>query len=370
MRIHRRSFFKHLAGSVAFSWLAVSAQTAPRTQQPKVPIGVITIETGESADYGTYTRNGLQLALDELGDVPVRLIHKDSKEDPQEAVRVFKELQAEGVPLVIGPFTSTEARLVGPEAQRVGVVMVTTSANADDLGGIGDHVFMMLPPNQRQGSDQARFAINRLGAKRAVILYRLNAYGQSLRKGFAETFKSSGGEILREEAFPDNAEDFRDHLRVLTRFKPQVFFIAAHDGDTGRILRQAREVRFPTTKFLGGDGSMTPAMLQLAGATAAGSIFSNVASLDPAFNRAYRERFGTDPSGYSATAYDTLKIVAGFLKSGITTGEGLQQALVAMQGYRGASGLTKFTQQEKSYWCLEKDYRQYEVRGGKFQLVR
>jgi len=274
------------------------------------------------------------------------------------------------VPLVIGPFTSTEARLVGAEAQRVGTVMVTTSATADDLGNIGDHVFMMLPPNQRQGSDQARFAISRLKAKQAVILYRQNAYGQSLRKGFAETFKSSGGRILREEAFPDNAEDFRDHLRAIARFRPQVLFIAAHDTDTGRILRQAREVRFPATKFLGGDGSMTPAMLELAATTAEGSVFSNVASLDPAFNRAYHERFGTDPSAYSATAYDTLKIVASLLKTGVTNAQGLQRALVAMQGYRGASGLTKFTRQDKSYWCLEKEYRQYEVRGQKFELIK
>jgi branched-chain amino acid transport system substrate-binding protein len=365
----RRPFFAHLAGWVAFGCLAISGQT-PQRSQPRVPIGVITIETGESADYGTYTKNGLELALSELGEVPIRLIYKDSKENPQEAVRVFKELQADGVPLVIGPFTSTEARLVGSEAQRVHIVMMTTSATADDLGSIGDYVFMMLPPNQRQGSDQARFAINRLNARRAAILYRLNAYGQSLRKGFAETFKSLGGEILREEAFPDNAEDFRDHLRVLARFKPQVLFIAAHDGDTGRILRQAREVRFPTSKFLGGDGSMTPAMLQLAGEAASASIFSNIASLDPAFNRAYQERFGAEPSGYSATAYDALKIVAGLVKSGATTGARLQQALAAMQGYRGASGVTKFTQRDKSYWCLEKEYRQYEVRSGKYQLLK
>lgn len=365
----RRSTILSIAWLALFT-TALGAQT--NGQGPKGPttIGVITIETGGSADYGTYTKNGLELARTEMRDGGIRLVTKDSKENPQEAVRVFKELQAEGAPLVIGPFTSTEARLVGAEAQRVGMVMITTSATADELGTIGDHVFMMLPPNNRQGSDQAAFARDKLSATRAAILYRQNAYGLSLRAGFVKTFKAKGGQVTREEAFPDNAEEFRDHLRVLAAGRPDVLFIAAHDKDTGRILRQAKEIRFPATKFLGGDGSMSPAMIELAGDTAEGSIFSNVASLDPNFNRLYRERFGTDPSGYSATAYDALKIVGELVQKGITTSQGLQKALIGLQGHAGASGLTKFTRQGKSYWCLDKQYRQYEVKGGKFELIK
>lgn len=346
------------------------------TKQPERPasgnpvaLGVVTIETGEGAAYGTYTKNGLDLALSEMPDTPVRLIYKDSKQNPQEAMRVFGELRAASVPLVIGPFTSTESKQVGPEAQRLGIVMITTSATADYLSETGDHVFMMLPPNSKQGDDQAKFAVNRLHAKRAIILYRQNDYGQSLRKSFASKFAALGGQVMQEEAFPDNAEDFRDHLRKLASTKADVFFVAAHDEDTGRILRQAREVRFPPMQVLGGDGSMSPAMLQLAGGAAEGSIFSNVAAVDPKFEAAYRAKYGTDPSGYSATAYDTLKIIAQFVREGITTSDGLQKSLVGLQGYTGASGLTKFTQIKRAYWCLEKEYRQFAVKGDRFELV-
>jgi branched-chain amino acid transport system substrate-binding protein len=334
-----------------------------------VQIGVITVLSGEAAAYGTYTRNGLELALQEIGVAPVRLVYKDSKADPQEAIRVFRELQAAGVPVVIGPFTSTEARQVGPEAQRTGTVMITTSATADDLSSVGDRVFMMLPPNSKQGVDQARFAAQRLQAKRAAILYRQNPYGQTLKTSFADTFRSLGGEIVAEESFPDGSEEFRDRLRVLARTTPDVVFVPAHDADTGRILRQAREIKFPPTKFLGGDGSMTPTMIQLAGAAAEGSIYSNVASTDDRFAEAYRAKFQSDASPYAASAYDTLKVLADLASKGARSSDDFQRGLTSVN-MNGATGPTKFTKRENSFWCLDKEYRQFEVASGDFRLLR
>lgn len=336
----------------------------------QVRIGVLTVLTGEAAAYGTYTKNGLELALEELGPTGIQLVYQDSKADPQEAIRVFRELQASGVPLVIGPFTSTEARQVGPEAQRTGVVMLTTSATADDLSGVGDFAFMMLPPNSKQGVDQARFAIRNLQAKRAAILYRQNPYGQSLTASFVETFKSMGGEVVAEESFPDGAETFRSQLRNLANLKPDVVFVPAHDADTGRILRQAKEMGFPATKFLGGDGSMTPTMIELAGSAAEGSIFSNVASIDDAFERAYRAKYQSDPSPYAASAYDALKVIAAVVANGARTGAEFQNALAGLGGIAGATGTTKFTLKDKSFWCLDKEYRQFEVKNGDFVLIK
>jgi branched-chain amino acid transport system substrate-binding protein len=360
------SLMAALLGCVFFGFGCSAPAPAPGV----VKVGVITVLTGEAAAYGTYTKNGLELALQEIGPSSVQLVYQDSKADPQEAVRVFKELQASGVPIVIGPFTSTEARQVGPEAQRTGVVMLTTSATADDLSSVGDHVFMMLPPNSKQGIDQADYAAKDLKAKRAAILYRQNPYGQSLRASFVDTFKAQGGQIVGDESFPDGAEDFRNQLRVLAKTKPEILFIPAHDADTGRILRQAKEIGFPPTKFLGGDGSMTPTMLQLAGSAATGSIYSNVASTDDAFAKSYRAKYQTDPSPYAASAYDALKVIALVAAKGARTGAAFQAALASMDGFSGATGLTKFTKKENSFWCLDKQYRQFEVKDGDFTLIR
>src|SRR5262249_27064212 len=106
----------------------------------RVKIGVITILSGEASAYGTHTRQGLDLALAEMGAPPFELVYKDSKADPAEAVRVFKELQREGVSVVIGPFTSTECRQVGPEAVRARITLITSSATADQLSDIGEYM--------------------------------------------------------------------------------------------------------------------------------------------------------------------------------------------------------------------------------------
>jgi branched-chain amino acid transport system substrate-binding protein len=338
-------------------------------RQERVKIGVITVLTGENADYGAYTRNGLDLAMSERAGAPIDLIYEDSKANPQEAIRVFKELQARGIAAVIGPFTSTEVRAVGPEAQRAAVPLITSSATADDLSALGDQVFMMLPPNSKQGSDQATYARETLKAGRVAILFRDNPYGQTLREAFARRFKELGGQIPGELGFPDGTEDFRDRLRQLAETAPDAVFAPVHDADSGRILRQAREVGFPRVPFLGADGSMTATMLELAGSAAEGSIYSNVASVDASFDKRYQAKYGKAPSPYSASAFDTMMILADLVKGGAHTASAIHAGLIALHGYEGASGTTRFIKVDKSYWCLDKRYRQFIVKNGAFELV-
>lgn len=342
----------------------------PSPDRSRLKIGVLTILSGEASAYGTHTRQGLDLALAEMQDPPFELVYKDTKADPMEAVRVFKELQREGVSVIIGPFTSTECRQVGPEAVRSKIALVTSSATADQLSEIGEYMFMMLPPNSRQGADQAEFALKKLSLKKAAILYRQNPYGETLRASFATTFREGGGATVADIGFPDGEENFRDRLKEIAKTKPDVLFIPAHDADTGRILRQAKEVNFPSVRFLGCDGSMSPTTLELAGDAAEGAIFSNVASVSPTFDDAFRKAYKAEPNPYAASAYDTLKILANMVKDGAKTGEDFQKRLVALPGLEGASGNTKFTLQSKSYWALSKAYRQFEVRSGKFELMR
>ena len=339
------------------------------TDRDTVTVGVLTILTGANSSYGEYTKQGLELATNTLGEPKIRLLYKDTKADPQEAIRVFKELQSANVPVVIGPFTSTEVRQVGPQAQEAKITLISSSATADDLSAIGDHIFMMLPPNSQQGADQAAFAADVLKAKRAVILYRENPYGQTLREAFSDAFKKRNGVVTRELGFPDGEEDFRDRLKELAGLNPDVVFFPVHDDDAGRILRQAHEVNFPKEAvFLGCDGSMSDTMLKLAGDAAEGSIFSNVASVDASFDESYNHTYNANPSPYAASSYDTLMVIHRLAKDGARSSEEFRQGLVSLHGYSGASGLTKFTQVNKSYWALSKSYRQFEVVDGKFQL--
>jgi branched-chain amino acid transport system substrate-binding protein len=354
---------------------APHAAVEPAPSGPAKPaaikVGVLTPLTGDAASYGKYTKQGLELAQSQEKSDAIVLVFKDTRADPLEAVRMFKELRAAGAEIVIGPFTSTEVRQVGPEAERAATTLITTSATADDLSSIGEHVFMMLPPNSKQGADQATFASEKLGAARAAILYRENPYGQTLRQSFAATFKERGGKIVADLGFPDNEESFQDRLKQIKATDPQVVFVAAHDADTGRILRQAREVKMPSgTRYLGADGSMSATMIKLAGDAAEGSVFSNVASVSAAFDTAFKAKYGEDPSPYSASANDAYRIVVKLVADGARHSEDFRRGLVALSGFEGATGNTKFVQKEKAFWALDKPYRQFEVKASDFHLMR
>lgn len=338
----------------------------------KLQVGVLTSLSGEGASYGEYTRNGIELARGEVEGDDFELVYKDTKLDPEEAVRVFRELANAGVSIVIGPFSSSEVRVVGPKAQEAGVVLLSTSATADDLSSIGDHIFMMLPPNSQQGSDQATFAFSRLGARRASILYRENPYGQTLRTAFKRKFEELGGAIVTDLSFPDGHQEFGSRLDEIRAAGPQVVFLPCHDDDTGRILRQAAGRGFDAgIRFLGGDGSMSDTMLQLGGDAAEGSIYSNVASVLDSFDATYERAHGRKPSPYAAAAYDAYKIVAQLAAGGATTAKDFRNGLAGLSGFTGATGRTAFTQVDGgSYWALSKSYSQFEVRGGAFQVLR
>jgi branched-chain amino acid transport system substrate-binding protein len=336
----------------------------------RVKVGVLYIGTGENAAYGTYTHQGLDLALAEIASPSVEFIYKDTKADPQEAIRVYKELRAAGVPVVLGPFTSTEVRQVGPEAQRDQTVLITTSATADDLSKIGDHVFMMLPPNSQQGSDQAKFAITKLAVKRAAILYRQNPYGQTLREGFMKQFIADGGQVVADIGFPDGTEDFADRLRTIMATGPQVVFFPVHDTDAGRILRQAREINMPTdVKFLGCDGSMSETTIKLAATAAEGAIFSNVASVSGEFNKTYAAKYGGVANPYAAAAHDAAMIVDKLAADGARTSDQFEVGMTGLSDFTGATGKTNFKQVDQSYWALGKVYRQFIVHDGEFELL-
>ena len=83
------------------------------------------------------------------------------------------------------------------------------------------------------------------------------------------------------------------------------------------MLLQARQLGFgKDTLFLGGNGSNSPKLGEIAGAAADGLIVGSpwfIGKDDPAnaaFVKAFRAKYGHDPDQFAAQAYDTMHIVA------------------------------------------------------------
>ena len=110
--IGRRGGLSAFAAAV----LAVAASLAPNGShaQETVKFGVSLPITGDMAEFGSFIRNGIELAIDQanakggLDGKMVELVIEDSRGDPREAVLVAERFVAnDEILLEIGDFTSS-----------------------------------------------------------------------------------------------------------------------------------------------------------------------------------------------------------------------------------------------------------------------
>lgn len=370
-----------IAALLSLSVLALtSCNESNGVRADAIPIGVLTPLTGSDAAYGAATRKGIDLAAAEInasggiGGRPVRIVYADDRMSATDGVNAFQQLiAAEHPPVVIGPFGSSVVLAVAPIANSARVPIISASATGDSIADAGDYVFRITPPNSRQGSDDAAYSYNRLGARRAMIVFQNNEYGTTLRNAFARKFQELGGQIVGVEGADVGSTDFRPSLRKALSLRPDVIFFPLHSQDATLFLRQARE-QGVSGAFISADGAMTNELVAGAGPAAEGVYFSTLAlgfgvadrQID-AFRRAHAARYGAgEPDVYSAYYYEAMMIVAQALRSG-TSPEDVRSALNRMNGrsaFLGITGTTSFDRRGE----VDKPFYVYRVVNGSFQL--
>lgn len=350
-----------------------------KKESKEIKIGVITPLTGEGATYGEATKQGLDLALEEInkaGGVDgknVKLLYEDSQIKPRPATgAIHKLITIDKVPVIIGAFGSSVTLSIAPIAERNKVVLFSASSTADDIKGAGDYIFRNVPPNRAQGKTAAKFAIEKLGKKRAAVFHINNDYGISLTKSFQETFKQEGGDLLITETYNQGDRDFKTQLSKIKEKNPDVVFYPGHYQESGLILKQARELGIKS-EFIGGDGSYSSELIKIAGDAAEGSYYTLMAmgygvadDEIKAFTEAFQKKYGIEPDVYSGYAYDALKIIVRAIENGGYASDGIKNALYKTKNFKGITGLTSFDE----FGEVDKPFYIYEVRNGKFGLFK
>jgi len=360
--------------------LAALALVGCKRSDDVITVGCMAPFTGEGATYGRSVRRGVELAVDEINtnkrlNKPLKVIYEDDRMEPKEGLNAFHKLvDVDRVPVILGPFGSSIVLSVAPLANESKTVIISASATADQIADAGDYVYRIVPPNSKQGYDLAQFALRKLGAKRAAILYQTNDYGITLRDAFVKTFQSAGGTILRTEGYPLGATDYRAALTQMKPLKPDVIFFPLHQKEAALMLRQAKELGVTAT-FISADGAYTNDLISAAGGAADGAYFSTMAlaygvadDQIKAFQEAFKKRFGEDPDVYSAYYYEVTKLIAQTMRDTGTSSIAIKHGLDAMTGssaYHGITGETAFDSKGE----VRKNFYIYQVRNGTFVLI-
>ncbi|NOT34279.1 MAG: ABC transporter substrate-binding protein [Candidatus Eisenbacteria bacterium] len=306
-----------LGASLVFSGCAGSGKE-------ELVVGEYGSLTGNDPTFGQSTKNGVELALDELmttsqgkiGGLPVRTIVEDDQGRPEEAATVVQKLVTQDqVIAVIGEVASSRSLAAAPICQEAMVPMISPSSTNPKVTEVGDFIFRMCFIDPFQGTVMAKYAGENLQLKQIAILKDVRSdYSVGLTKFFSDAFVAIGGTIVEEQAYSAGDQDFRPQLTAIKAKKPQAIFIPGYYTEVGLIARQARELGL-TVPLLGGDGWESDQLLQIGGEALNGAAYSNhfaVDNPDPrlqSFLQKYRAKFGGDPDAIAGLAFDAANVL-------------------------------------------------------------
>ncbi|MDR1916028.1 MAG: ABC transporter substrate-binding protein [Synergistaceae bacterium] len=321
--------------ALCFSYTAFAA---PSGKDPVIKIGVIAPLTGNVAVYGIAAKNGTELytkILNSAGGIngtKIELVIYDDKGDPTEALNAYNKLvTADQVAAIIGPVTSSPTFGVAEAAATDNIPGITGTATHPDVTKYGKHFFRVCFLDPFQGSTMAKFAFEKLNAKKAAVVYNVSdAYSTGLYNAFAETAKEIGLEVVGAESYTTDDVDFNAQLTRIAALAPDVLFIPDYYNKAYLISSQARKAGIKST-FLGVDG--TDGVLAIEGADYSvfdGFYFPNHYFMDDPsklvqdFRKGYSADYGEDPNSFAALGYDAAVIlydaIAKAMASGVEIG--------------------------------------------------
>lgn len=305
----------------AWSWALAAALCVAACARETGPIFIGL--AGPMADpLGVAELRAARLAVDEIdrrGGVagrPLRLRVVDDSGTENGALRAAASLRADRtVVAVVGHLTSTTtiaaARVYGEGSHPL--PMVSPTASSPELSGISPYAFRVCPTDLQHGPALARFARERLGARRAGILYLNDDYGRGVRRAFAAEFTHRGGVVVEADPFLPGTESVEPFLSRMRERGVDVLMLAADVPGAEVALRDLRRLGLPWP-VVGSDGMVGIE----ADAVLAEGVYISTAYLpdrqgdhNAAFVVDYlRATGGQRPNDVAALTYDVVQLVA------------------------------------------------------------
>ena len=352
----QKSFHLSLAILLVLSIALAACQKAGANE---VWIAVAGPQTGENAQYGQFMAQAAQLAVDEInaaGGVngkTLMLQVEDDQMDPKVAAIVAEKLAGDKKILaVVGHFSSTTSLAAIPVYDQNHMPMITPSSTSPALSGISPYFFRACVTDDLLGGLIGKYVVEELKPQTAAVMYAVSDGPIANKTRFIDVAEQNGIEIVADEAHQENDKDFTAVLTRLASLSPDVVYLSTFYTPAALIVKQAQEVGLTNATFIGMDGIYASDLITIGGEATegvmAGGFFAadNPVPVAAAFIKAYREKYGEDPEGYGANAYDIVKMIAQAMNNGAETREAIQQYLDTLgrglPPFEGVTGPTGF----------------------------
>jgi len=337
---------------VVFLAGALLCLSCGRKGQDSYTMGAILPLTGNLALYGQNTKQGIDLAIDEInasGGVRGKklvVLYEDSQGEAKIAVSALRKLLEQHVQVIIDDAVSTITLSLVPIATQKGVVILSTGASSPALSGSSPYFFRIWNSDSEEGVFAADLAWRRLGLRRVVVMYVNNDYGKGLSQVFSERFGSMGGIVVAQLDFDPKGREYRSLTAKVRALKPEGIYMVGYAPQTGLLTKQLRELGLGKVALIGTVATQDPKFLELAGSASEGVVYvypkAPKGEVVAKFHSAFRAKYGSEPEILCDVGYDAARLIAHAWQEGGRTGDEIRSALLSIRGFEGASGLIGF----------------------------
>jgi len=359
-----------------------------------IHIAYAMVISGADETLGIDSRTGAEVAVALKGKVlghDVSLTGEDEGGSAEGGQAAGTKLAADPtIVAVFGTSCSSAARVAVPLLSQAGFVIVSASNTAPDLTEAGNPNnfpgYLRTAHNDTiQGAAAAKFAIEKMGVKKAATIHDGSLYAEKLQEVFANTFKEMGGTITSQEAVDPNATDFKSVLTSIAAGGPEFIYHPIFVKAGSLIINQAKQVPgLETVYLMGADGMFSPDVPEGAGDAVEGTFVSSpdLSSFSDEYQTVflpkYKELSGVESpvSIFHAHAYDAVNIVfAAIEKVAVQDADGtlhigrqaLRDAAYATKDFKGLTGVLTCTPTGD---CANPKIAVYEYHAGQYPPER
>jgi branched-chain amino acid transport system substrate-binding protein len=337
-------------GAVLIGLALTTAQAADL-----IKIGVVTTLTGPWAEFGRFTVNGLQLALDDInraGGVlgrPIELRIEDNQSTNPGTVLAFSKLASEpGMVAIVGPIASTQIQAASPAIAKAGIPTMIGGTDPSLTRVNNRWVFRARPSDLYSSRAIADFGVNTLKLRSWAIVHATDAFGAGGARALTDSLKALGITPVLTQGYTSNAQDFSQIVLAIKKSGAEILgtYMTA-PADVALLARQLRQLGV-RIQWVGSPTVVTVSALNLAGEALHGTygvadFNADATDITRTFAKVYRERYGINPDNFASWAYDALHILALAIANAKSVDpEAIRTAILGIKGYQGLEGTYVF----------------------------
>lgn len=336
----------------------------------RIKIGAVLPLTGGLADLGNASKQGIQLAVEELNkksDLKFDLVLEDGKADSQTSLDVAQNMvNTQGVSILLTAFRGASLSIAsGLKNSNVIILASTAIIEGNPITKTGSNFIPVGAEMKNAGRAVGIYASKKGNCSSVGLISETTDAGKAKLAGFKDNF---GVGTFSEYLVSTSETDYRSIITKLKGDGVNCIFFEIRPNLLPNFLKQAIELNF-TPHMYSNSYSITESVLdnsELRSATE-GLVFSinSLPNNDNAqkFRESYKNKFTKEANDFSSIMYDLVQIAHQSAKTCNSVDLAcISKNIKSLNGYSGVSGTISFSKVGEG---ALKEYSLKEIASGK-----